>query len=92
MMKEIRFKFDGIPTRHVVTPQGHYLLLLIKDYKGQYTDLALLTPNYYPINVYYLDAISKCKYPTIRLEDSISRDIKEYERTGKTVDFESFIY
>ena len=91
MTKEIRFKFDGIPIRHVVTPHDHYLLLLVKDYKGQYTELALLTSNYYPINVYYLDVISKCEYSTIRLEDSISRDIREYERIGRMVDTERFI-
>ena len=79
------FKYDGIPVRHIVTPKGHYLLLLIKDHVGQYTNLALLNNNYYAINVYYLDAYSRIKNATLRLQDSIEKDIYYYERTRKEI-------
>lgn len=85
------FKYDGIPVQHITTRNGHYLLLLIKGYQGQYTELALLSPNYYAINVYYLDVISNYQYPLLRLWSSIDRDLKKYEKEHDCINCGSFV-
>lgn len=85
------FKYDGIPVQHITTRDGHYLLLLVKDYRGQYTELALLSPNYCAINVYYLDVFSRCQYPLIKLWNSIDRDLRAYEKKHSLVDYERFM-
>ncbi len=86
----MRFKYDGIPVRHIVTPKGHYLLLLTKDTMGQYTNLALLNNNYWAINIYFLDAYSRMRNATLRLQSSIDTDIHYYETVRKDT-FESMI-
>lgn len=83
--KVMRFKYDGIPVRHIHHNGHMYLLLLIKDMHGQYTNLALLSPFYNSINVYFLDSFTKyIEYPVIHLEEDIERDIITYEKRGET--------
>lgn len=83
--KVMKFKYDGIPIRHIHHDGDMYLLLLIKDSKGQYTELALLSPFYHSINVYYLDAFARYEdYPALKLEKAIERDILGYRKRGKT--------